>query len=98
MGCVAEPGHTFRRVLPRRHLGLQRSRRGLPVLTFFSALTGVIVLLRLLKSRPTAALLVIALLVALSPARPAAAHYFGLIKMDDSVVDFGSDEDNQDHH
>jgi hypothetical protein len=58
----------------------------------------VVVLLRLFKFRPTAVLLLIALLVALSPAQPAAAHYFGLIKMDDSVVDFGSDEDNLDHH
>jgi len=30
-------------------------------------------------------------------ATPASAHYFGLTKMDDSRVDFGSDEDVNDH-
>jgi hypothetical protein len=58
----------------------------------------MVALLRFKRIGPAAVLAVIGLLVALSPASPAAGHAFELIKMDDATVDFGSDEDNNDHH
>lgn len=42
-------------------------------------------------------LLAVVVFVAAVPPRPASAHYFNLIKMDDRWVDFASDEDNNDH-